>query len=290
MIRGPRPSEKWPVAHRPSSVGRWRSGQSKPTPQKFTGVVPQEFKPSRTPEVAVSEAVGEVKKLAAAIAALGPDSVHAKGLHEALRIARARSKLPPVAERVESCKKYLDRARQRVVRAQDVIDKATAQKKLHEEEVVEGERRLAQLQAEASKPAEVLPQVSELQRQIDALIRERDAVRTGLETERRHPWMGTGPLSIDTLPPVPNDPQELEGWLSDRNCDLRNAIEFGNPGLVGQIGHLIGQGARQLERSRDQSNVPMNGQGKSSMMAALIDQADAKRRCVESTQLDGSQV
>ena len=28
---------------------------------------------------------------------------------------------------------------------------------------------------------------------------------------------------------------------------------------------------------------PMNGQGKSSMMAALIDQADAKRRCIEAT-------
>ena len=37
---------------------------------------------------------------------------------------------------------------QRVVRAQDVIDQATAQNKLHEEEVV----RLAQFQAEASKP------------------------------------------------------------------------------------------------------------------------------------------
>ena len=144
--QGPRPpSEKWPVAHRPSSVGRWRSGQFKPTPPKVAGVSPQEFKPCRTPEVAVSEAVGEVKKLEAVIAALGPDSAHAKGLHEALRIARARSKLPPVAERVVSCKKFLDRARQRVVRAQDVIDKATAQKKVHEEEVVEGERRLAQL-------------------------------------------------------------------------------------------------------------------------------------------------
>ena len=36
--------------------------------------------------------------------------------------------------------------------------------------------------------------------------------------------------------------------------------------------------------------VPMNGQGKFSMVAALIDQADAKRKCVESTQLDWSQV
>ena len=68
-----------------------------------------------------------------------------------------------------------------MVRAQDVIDKATAQKKVHEGEVAEGERRLAQLQAEASKPAELPPQVSTLQGQIDALIRERDAGRSVLE-------------------------------------------------------------------------------------------------------------
>ena len=117
VLRGPRPpSERWPVAHRPSSVGHGRSGHSKPQIPSARSA-PQEFKPSRTPEVAVSEAVGEVKKLESAIAALGEDSMHAKGLHEALRIARARSTLPPVAERVELCKKFLDRARQRVVRA-----------------------------------------------------------------------------------------------------------------------------------------------------------------------------
>ena len=104
-------------------------------------------------------AMGEVKKLEAAIAALGADSVHARGLQEALRIARNKSRLPSVAERVESCKKFLER----VSRAQDVIDKATAQKAVHEAEETEGERRLAQLQAEASKPVgEGLPQVSAL--------------------------------------------------------------------------------------------------------------------------------
>ena len=98
-------------------------------------------------------------KLEAAIAALGD-----RGLQEALRIARNKSRLPPVSERVESCKKFLERARQRVSRAQDVINKATAQKAVHEAEVAEGERRLPQLQAEASQPVgEVLPQVSVLQ-------------------------------------------------------------------------------------------------------------------------------
>ena len=36
--------------------------------------------------------------------------------------------------------------------------------------------------------------------------------------------------------------------------------------------------------------APMNGQAKSSLMSVLIDQADAKRRCIEATQTDGSQV
>ena len=147
-----------------------------------------------------------------------------------------------------------------------MIDKAIAQRK-HEEEVAEGEQRLAQPQAEASKPAEVPPHVSILQSQIDALIRERDAGRSELKSERRDKWMGAGPLRIKAISPMPTDLQELEGWLSDRNCDLRNAIEF--TGLVGQIGVLVGQGATQLgSLGRD---APMQGQSKSSLMSSLID-------------------
>ena len=37
-------------------------------------------------------------------------------------------------------------------------------------------------------------------------------------------------------------------------------------------------------------DVPMNGKAKSCLMSALIDQADAKRRCIEATQTDGNQV
>ena len=167
-------------------MGRWRSGQSKPTLPKSASRAPQGVQAEPHARGGCVRGSGEVKKLEAAIAALGGDSIHAKGFREALRIARARSKLPPVSERVEPCKKFLDRARQRVVRAQDVIDKA-AQKNSHDEEVAEGGRRLAQLQAEVEVP----PQVSVLQGRIDALIRERDAGRTVLESERRDKWMGT---------------------------------------------------------------------------------------------------
>ena len=166
-----------------------------------------------------------------------------------------------------------------------MIDKATAQKKIHEEEVAEGERRLAHLQAE--KLVEVLPQVSALQSQIDALIGERDAGRSELKSQRRDKWMGEGPPCIETIPPMPTDLQDLEGWLSDRNCDLRNAIEFGNAGLVGQIGILIGQGASQFgSLGRD---APMDGQSKSSLMSSLIDVAKAKRRCISVASASGVQ-
>ena len=58
--------------------------------------------------------------------------------------------MPPVQERVESCKLFLERAKKRVQRAQEVIDRACEQKALYEAEVVEGEARLAKLEAEAA--------------------------------------------------------------------------------------------------------------------------------------------
>ena len=36
--------------------------------------------------------------------------------------------------------------------------------------------------------------------------------------------------------------QDLEGWLSDRNCDLRNGMEFGDSSLMAKIGLLVGRG------------------------------------------------
>ena len=45
---------------------------------------------------------------------------------------------------------------------------------------------------------------------------------------------------------MPNNRQDLEGWLNDRNCELRNAMEFEDVGLVAHVGGLVGQGATQL--------------------------------------------
>ena len=113
----------WPVAHRGSSVGRWRSAV-KAHPSKGCS-------PTGTPDWRRWE---EVKKLEAAITrsnqgqpAPGPGNPQSF-----LETFGVDSVFPD-----ESCKKLLDR----VVRPQDVIDKAIAQKKLFEEEVAKGERR-----------------------------------------------------------------------------------------------------------------------------------------------------
>ena len=70
---------------------------------------------------------------------------------------------------------------------------------------------------------------------------------------------------------MPNDRQDLEGWLNDRNCEPRNATEFGDVGLVAHIGGLVGQGATQLGL--------LDGQSRSVLVTSLIDD-QAKRRCL----------
>ena len=60
-------------------------------------------------------------------------------------------------------------------------------------------------------------------------------------------WMGCGPPRFEDIPPIPtSSAQDLAAWMSQRNCELRNAIEFGDPMLVAKIGGVLGQGASVL--------------------------------------------
>ena len=105
---------------------------------------------------------------------------------------QSRSKVLPVAERVEACKKFLERAKRRVARAEEVINRAQ-QRVIYMEEVEEAEKRMLVLQAEAAHPPpSSLPEVGELQRQRTELIRERDFLRqsvsTGVPKEAQGEW------------------------------------------------------------------------------------------------------
>ena len=137
--------------------------------------------------------------------------------------------------------------------------------------VAQAEERLALLQAEAVATTPVIPepdQVKELQIQIDVLVRERDALKSASGRQVRGGegsamWMGSGPPCVENFPPMPTSD------LCDRNCDLRNAMVFGDSSLISKIG-----GPRFLSRG-----VSVDGRSKSSLML-LIEMADAKRRCV----------
>ena len=226
-----------------------------------------------------------------AIATLGESNPLFVPLQKALRGARAKSKVPPVNERVEACKCFIERAKKRIVRTKAVLAKAHEQKLIFESELRDGEERLLQLQAELeAQPEFPGPSVVELQRRIDQLVQERDVLQANLPKKALPGvWMTDGVPSIPQgTPPMPEDQQDLEGWLSCRNCELQNVLEFGDGVTVGRVGALVAQGsARMAAFAQD---VPMNGQAKSSLMSAMIDQADAKRSCIEATQMDGSQV
>ena len=225
------------------------------------------------------EANEEVSKLEAAVATLGGEkSAHAKPLLDALKMARAQSKVSPVRERMESCRKFIERAKKRVMRAEELITKATEQKAVFLLEVEEAEERSKQLESEAAAPVSSEPVVADLQRQIDALILERDSLR-GMQKTMPGEWCSDGPPKLEAIPPMPtSDLQDLEMWLSNRNCELRNALEFGDTAIIAKVGALVGHGTAALTSFA--TVAPMEGTTRSTLMAALIDSADAKRRCL----------
>ena len=74
---------------------------------------------------------------------------------------------------------------------------------------------------------------------------------------------------------MPTDHQELQGWTSDHNCDLRNALEFSDSA----VGSLLCQGTVQLAAGL--WDVPMDGSTRSASMAPLVEESFAKFRVVE---------
>ena len=256
VIRGLRPqSVKWPAQAKVRDSQVVQKPSRQPPRQERSPLQPPPLRqPSRAPEAVVNDAIGEIKSLEAAIDLLRPASVHAKPLLTALKAAQERSKVGPIQERLDSCRQIIERAKKRVLRADEVIARAVEQKAIFEAEVVQAEQRLALLQAEAvatTPPVTPEPdQVKELQTQIDVLVRQRDALKfaSGRQVgggEGSAMWMGSGPPCVENFPPMPTfDLQDLERCMCDRNCDLRNAMEFGDSSLISKMGGLVGKGLR----------------------------------------------
>ena len=156
------------------------------------------------------------------------------------------------------------------------IARALEQKSIFDEEVADGEKRLQELQLEEAQAPVLapLPKVAELQQQIDDLVRERELLRASQSRKHSGQLCVDGPPCVKDVPPIPQDCAELEGWISDRNCDLRNALKFGNTGTITQLGTLLSQGIAQL--SRVSKDVVMDGQSRSSLMESVIEESNGQ--------------
>ena len=178
---------------------------------------------------------------------------------------------------MESCRKFIERAKKRVMRAEELITKATEQQAVFLFEVEEAEERLKQLESEAAVPVSSEPVV---ERQIDALILERDSLRGMQKTMPGEWWRRPSHPKLEAIPPMPpSNLQDLEMWLSNRNSELRNALEFGDTAIIAKVGALVGQGTAALTLFA--TVAPMEGTTRSTLMAC-VDRFSGReeRRCL----------
>ena len=90
-------------------------------------------------------------------------------------------------------------------------------------------------------------------------------------------WCVDSSQSVDANPPMPSsDLQKLQGWLSARNCELCNVLEFEDTTTIAIMGALVGQGTAVIVSLAVAGSL--DGASRSTLMSAVIDQAETKGR------------
>ena len=157
------------------------------------------------------------------------------------------------------------------MREQELLDK----------ELLRQERLRRDLESEARAVPDVSAQLHKLEATVAELKKERDDLRQRVEG-RRGVWMANEPPDVDRVPPIPSQEQHNYDWLSSRNCELRNALEFGNHRTVSKLSFLLAEGCGRLAALG--TTKSMDTSSRSDLMAALITDGDAKRRCLQGRQ------
>ena len=126
--------------------------------------------------------------------------------------------------------------------------------------------------------------------ELNQIVAERDALPQELRRSRApkaKSWGGDGPPDLSNIPPLPDDHQAIEEWMNARNCDLRDALEFGSADVISQVSNMLAQGASKMSTLSRVSALALQGQSMDvqtslgTRMCAVIDAADAKRRCLD---------
>ena len=169
----------------------------------------------------------------------------------------------------------MERARKRLA-AHD------AQRAVLEKELVDGETRVQRPEVEASvvppRSTELDAEVSQLKAKLAMMEAEQQRWREGAARSLHAERMTDEVPSVAGIPPLPQHAEEVEQWLIDRNCELRSALHYQDTPMIAHIGALIAKGASKFSTVESGE-----GQSRSSLMIALISDADAKRRCVEAS-------
>ena len=227
---------------------------------------------SNSPDVAREEVKLKVTRLEKALEAMGDSSgAEVDCLQRALAKAQETARERPLEIQLKECREFISRAEHRVAKLEA---DAMAEKKLLEE----GRARLSRLEQQSKAlPPPVVPssRVAELEQQINALVQERDAFRAAaIPTKKRGPVTPRPPQSSAEAHEVlmtraakrhagrpveedvmPQDAQGLSEWLIDRQCDLRDAMEFVDLQSVGHLSRLISEGAVKLQELEGPSHV-----------------------------------
>ena len=240
IVRGPRPkSETWPRAK--------KHGNAVPPgkPKSHSPQVPPVRQPSHLPEQVAPDAAEEVHRLEAAVQVLGGE----------------KSRVLLVAG-ISSNEEASDEGRRFDCQGCGV-----------EDEVAEGEERLKQLEARSVEGN------GGIRARCDGVAAENRGV--GPRTRRiTCPHAGSVVCRRPPLPPV-HGRHQCQVPISkscEGDCELRNALEFGDTTTIAKLGELVGQGTSAMASIA--VTVSSDGASKSILMSAVIDQVEAKRCCL----------
>ena len=188
-------------------------------------------------------------RLQSAVDALGDDnSSEAKMLRDTLKKAQQEATSAPVGVRLDACAQFVERARNRLSKADEALRKAQDDRARLEQELRDGEQRLEALRVEASEQVRAPPatgpgdEVANLKK----LVTELRCHVAFLEENKPDNWQCL---------------EEL--WKLWREVeDLRHFRD-------------------EVRRSEPMELADPGSMNPSTRMAALIDAGDAKHRCVE---------
>ena len=196
------------------------------------------------PEVTTADAVAEVQRLESAIAVLGESNLHAGPLLKSLQVAKSRSRVRgwqtgSRRARVSSNGPSAAWFERRKFSREPEIRKTCAFWRLRLPKVVT-------VAGGAHRAQSTLHSNPRGRRFAEADRRVVQGTRTEGSKNLRGEWFADVVQDLSQMPPMPSCLQELQGWMSDSNCELRNALEHGDVASIVKLGILLSQGAGLL--------------------------------------------